>query len=356
MANLDLNPTVSLSELQTAIMTIGTTNTYLILGRPGTGKTSLLKAFHDKFGKDHCIYLDAPNLDVGDISMRIPERDDKSLVQYFTDLIPWDGKPVVIMIDEIGKVPNIMKPTLTRLILERYIGDRSLPDGSIVFATSNNASDGVGDVFRAHDINRVTKVQLRAATNEEWAVWAANNGVHPLIRSWAIMNPRAFANYTDGGQEDNVLIFNPRRKQDSFVSLRSLTKCDPIVRNRKVLGDNTTLASLAGTIGLAAARSMMSFFEMASETLHLKDIVADPANAPLPQRPAAIYMTMFNALDAIKTQDEFTKVMQYLTRLDSREVMGVFYTQAIENNRTAKIANANPTASKWLQDNYKIMI
>lgn len=356
MANIDLNPTVSLADLRQVIPTIGVTNTILILSEPGVGKTSLLKTLEEDHGKKfHYVYLDAANLDIGDISMRIPVHAEEKIKQYLTDLIPMDGKPVMIMVDEVGKAPRIMQPTMTRLFLERYIGDVPLPEGSIVFATSNNASDGVGDIFPLHTLNRMVVVHLRKAKNTEWAVWAGNNNVHPILRTWAILNPRAFATYTQGGQEENALIFNPRRPAQQFVSLRSLTKCNPIVCNVSKFGEELTTALLAGTVGLTAAKSIMTLFSVNNEVTPTADVIADPDNAPIPENPAAIYMMMFNAVDEIDTQSELTAFMKFVKRINSREVTGVFYNQLVESKRTAKLAHNNAEINQWLQTNYKVM-
>jgi hypothetical protein len=358
MANIDLNPTVSLADLRHIIPAIGETNTVLVLSTPGQAKTSMLNTFKEDLGKRFAayVYLDAANLDVGDISSRIPVHAEKKMMQYVTDLVPFDKGPVMVMIDEIGKAPRIMQPMLTRLLLERYVGDMPLPAGSIVWATSNNASDGVGDIFPAHTLNRVTVVTLRNATNKEWAVWASNNGVHPMLRTWAVLNPRAFAHYAQGGQDDNVMIFNPRRPAQPFVSLRSLTKCNSIVSQRSTIGDTATYALLSGTVGQAAAKSIMTLFEVNNDVVDCADIFKDPDGCKIPESPAAIYMMLFNAVDAIETQAEMTAFMKYIKRMNSREVTGVLYTQLTENKRTAKIANNNGEINEWLQANYKVLV
>lgn len=360
MANETINlsaPKVSLADLRQIIPTIGTTNTILVLSSPGMGKTSLLKAFEEDHGKKyHYVYLDGPNLDVGDIAMRVPVHAEEKIKQYLTDLIPMDGKPVMIMVDEGGKIPKIMQPMMTRLYLERTIGDKKLADGSIVFITSNHTGDGVGDIFPSHTLNRMTVVELRNATNREWTAWATANGIHPMIRAWAMMNPRAFASYRDGGQEENAMIFNPRRRNEQFVSLRSLAKCDPIVRAKDKFGGEVTLSLLTGTVGQVASRSMMTFFDVFGEISPTDEVIKDPDNAKIPESPAAVYMMMFNAVDAIETQSELTQFMKFIKRMNSREVQSTFYYQLLENKRTAKIANANAEISAWLQANYKVLI
>jgi hypothetical protein len=128
------------------------------------------------------------------------------------------------------------------------------------------------------------------------------------------------------------------------------------VRSKSKIGDMATYALLSGTVGQAAAKSIMTLFEVNDETIPCEEIFKDPEGCKIPTSPAAIYMMLFNAVDAIETQAEMAAFMKYVGRMNSREVTGVFYTQLTENKRTAKIANNNTEINKWLQDNYKVLI
>jgi len=187
-------------------------------------------------------------------------------------------------------------------------------------------------------------------------IWATDNDIAPEIRACVAMNPRMMASYLDGGQEENALIFNPSRKELSFVTGRSLAKCDPIVRNRQVLGDVLTKASLAGTIGAAAAELMSAFLSLASELVSVKDVIADPDNVRMPEKPAALFMMMFNAIDTIETQDELASFMKFLNRIKSSEIQSVFFTMAMQSKRVGKLAVRNEQIKDWAKNNYELLI
>jgi hypothetical protein len=303
------------------------------------------------------IYVDCPVKDIGDTVMSVPDNDRTRLTQVVSDLFMLDSpKPKVIMLDEFMKTPKLLQTMWTRLMLERTVGDHVLPVGSIVFATSNNASDGVGDSMLAHAGNRVTIYNLRKSNAAEWNAWATDNDISPEIRACVAMNPRMMASYLDGGQDDNPLIFNPTRKSLSFVTGRSLAKCDPIVRNRHVLGDVLTKASLAGTIGAAAAELMSAFLSLANELVSVKDVIADPDNVRMPEKPAALFMMMFNAIDTIETQDELASFMKFLNRIKSSEVQSVFFTMAMQSKRVGKLAVRNEQIKDWAKNNYELLV
>lgn len=359
MANttIDFTTTVSINELRRALPIYGPHITMLITGEPGTGKSTLLYMLQEDLGDEDYdyIYIDAPNKDIGDISLNIPVHEEKQLQQYTSKIFNMgNGKKKVIMIDEILKCNRMLKLMLNRLILERYVGDDKLPDGSIVFATSNNLTDGLSDTIEGHTGNRLTIVRMEKPTADEWLVWATNNKISSQIRAWVAMEPRCMKSYLEKGQDDNPYIFNPFKPQVSFVSPRSLAKSDPIVRNAVKVGQNMTRAALEGTIGEAAANSMAAFLTMEKEILRTKEIIKDPMGAPVPDKMAAVFMMMFNATDDIETQDDLSAFLQYLNRIGSREVEAVFYTMLCQGKRTVRLAKGNTVVNSWAAKNIEL--
>ena len=237
MAKVNFSNTVTIDQLVQMIPVLSATHqdnethtTPIIVSEPGCGKTSILKEIKKNLGdKYDYIYVDCPSKDLMDIAAAIPNHTDKTLDQYIGSLFMMDSpKPKIIMLDEVFKVPKIMGVMFTRLMLERCVGDKALPIGSMVFGTSNNSSDGVGDHMQAHQGNRVCIMRMQKPDWKAWNTWATDNGISSTIRACVAMNTRFLASYLDGGQEDNPYIFNPERPNQSisFVSPRSLAKCD----------------------------------------------------------------------------------------------------------------------------------
>jgi hypothetical protein len=362
--NATMRLTLNHKEAMLAIKVLGKWRTFVIKSEPGVGKTSMLDAVVDSLNADapdeyEGIYVDCPAKDIPDIGMYVPDVENGILKYLSSELFRLgNGKKKVIMLDEFMKSNKLLQVIWTRLMLERYVGDVKLPDGSIVFATSNNESDGVGDTMLAHAGNRVTIIELAKPTASEWvANFAAKRGISKVIQTWALMEPRAFRSYRDGGQDDNPYIFNPAKKGVmSFVSPRSLAGCDPIVKNRHILGDNVTRTALAGTIGRSAADSMAAFLSLESEVIYTKDIIADPENAPVPSKVAALCMTIVNALDDIKVQDDLSKFMTWLARAKSEEMESVFFSLVLQDERTTRIAQRNAKVAQWGARNFDLMV
>ena len=347
----------TINELETLIPTIGETLTPIIQSEAGCGKTSLLKTIEKKLGdKYDYIYVDCPVKDMSDIAMTIPNHETKTLESYVGSLFKLDNdKPKVILLDEFMKSPKLLQVIFTRLMLERTVGDTPLPEGSIVFGTSNNQADGLGDTMMAHAGNRVCIVEMQKPEVEDWLVWATENGVSPLIRAFVHTFPRCLASYRDEGQEDNPYIFNPKKPVLSFVSPRSLEKASVIVSNRDKLGDNATMVALAGTIGQSASADMSAFLRLEKELPTFDDILKEPESTQVPESISAQLMLMFQAVDKIKQQSDLTAFMKFVNRMASNEIQAIFFTMLMKNSRTVKIARGNKEISEWAVDNFNIM-
>lgn len=350
------NQRVTINELVRLIPTIGEKLTPIIQSEPGCGKTSLLSMLEDNMGdKYDYIYVDCPVKDMQDIAMTIPNHDTRTLETYVGSLFKLDSpKPKVILLDEFMKAPKLLQVIFTRLMLERFVGDTPLPQGSIVFGTSNNQSDGVGDTMLAHASNRVCLLQMQKPKVEDWLVWASENAISPLIRAWVHMFPRALNSYLDDNQKDNPYIFQPSKPQLSFVTPRSLAKASVIVENRDILGETPTMSALSGTIGYSASADMSAFLSLEKSLPDINEILQQPENVKVPDEISAQLMLMFQALDKLKTQDQLTNFMKFIKRIKSSEIQAIFFTMLVRNKETRTLARGNAEIAKWATENYEL--
>ena len=373
MSKVQFRKSVSIKELRKLIPLISEDLTVVVQSEPGCGKTSLLSMIAEDNGdkwrsptdgtsiegdKFDYIYVDCPVKDMSDIGMTIPNHATKQLEYYVSSLFNLgDNKPKYILLDELMKAPKLLQIVFTRMMLERMAGDRALPKGSRLFATSNNASDGVGDSMLAHAGNRVCIVEMAKPTANEWLEWAGypQNAISRVVRAFVSMFPRCMASYKEGdAQKDNPYIFKPNGGVMSFVSPRSLAKCDVIVRNRDALGENATEVALAGTIGHSAAADMAAFMAMEKTLVDVKDIIKAPSTIAVPKEISAQLMIIFQAVDVLDTQDSLTKFMEFVERIPSNEIQGVFFTMMLRNQKSIKLARNNLKIADWAKNNHEL--
>ena len=373
MSKVQFRKSVSIKELRKLIPLISEDLTVVVQSEPGCGKTSLLSMIAEDNGdkwrsptdgtsiegdKFDYIYVDCPVKDMSDIGMTIPNHATKQLEYYVSSLFNLgDNKPKYILLDELMKAPKLLQIVFTRMMLERMAGDRALPKGSRLFATSNNASDGVGDSMLAHAGNRVCIVEMAKPTANEWLEWAGypQNAISRVVRAFVSMFPRCMASYKEGdAQKDNPYIFKPNGGVMSFVSPRSLAKCDVIVRNRDALGENATEVALAGTIGHSAAADMAAFMAMEKTLVDVKDIIKAPSTIAVPKEISAQLMIIFQAVDVLDTQDSLTKFMEFVERIPSNEIQGVFFTMMLRNQKSITLARNNLKIADWAKNNHEL--
>ena len=367
MSKINFSLTATINEVKDLIREIGSTNTIAVISEPGVGKSSLLAMLAEdngdqwrKVGDDFptdkydYIYVDCPVKDMMDIAASIPNHTTRTLEYYVASLFKMHtGKPTYIMLDDAFKAPKLTQIIYPRLMLEKTVGDEPLPDGSHVFITSNNATDGVGDTFAGHVANRITIVNMKKPTHEEWLQWATKNNISRPLRAWAAMTPKAFKSYLDSDQTDNPYIFKPSSTAKSFVSPRSLAKASPIVDKRDKYTENALTVALAGTVGESAAKSIATFIAVEKSMVKFSDVLANPTTVKVPEDVATQVMMILEAVDTLANHDDLNKYMQFVNRMKSSEIQSIFFTMIFRNK--PKIARYNAEITKWATDNHMIM-
>lgn len=369
MAAINFGSSLSLNEFANAIATVGDKVTIIGQGEPGIGKSAMLKTVAAKFPDYEVAYIDCTLLDLGDFALPYTELASSMTGLKVTKFAPnarfkfQSNKPVIVMLDEIGKAMKAVKNVLLTLMLEKRIGDVQLPEGSIVFGTTNLATDGVGDSLEAHARNRVCFVTVRkphagfngdgSVDSDSWGAWALDNGIAPEIIAWVKQFPQALESYTDPAQKENAYIFNPTRAgQTAFVTPRSLEKASHIAKKRPLLGESVTISALAGTIGESAARDMQAFFTVVDKLPTWEAIMQSPETAKVPEDAVAKCILVFSAITRVE-KDTLGKWLKYADRLD-KELQALFARSVVKSSSKQSMAVSNKdfvawaTANQWL--------
>ena len=349
MAVINFGHSVSLKEFAHSIAVVGEQVTVIGQGEPGIGKSSMLKVLQTQYPDHEMAYIDCTLLDLGDFALPYTETHGDIKVTKFAPNARFKfhtGRPVIIMLDEIGKAMKSVKNVLLTLMLEHRIGDQYLPAGSKVFGTTNLLSDGVGDMLEAHARNRVCLVTVRKPDADEWIEWAIGNNIAPEVIAWVKQFPHAMASYTDASQKDNPYIFNPTRAgMGAVVTPRSLEKASHIAKQRSTLGDALTISLLTGTIGESASRDMAAFFTVVDKLPTWDAIMHSPMTAKLPDDAVARCILVFSAITRIE-KDTLSKWMTYVQRMD-KEWQALFATSVMKSPQKQSFCVLNKEFKDW---------
>jgi MoxR-like ATPase len=326
-------PFISLLDSIDSVKMFGQKTSFLLRGQPGIGKTEMARHMAKSLGME-CVPIDCGAADLGETALpyiidHVSGRKTSAFApneKFRTEL----GKPVVILLDEIGKANPITLPIFTTLMQERRVGDTPLPDGNIVIGCTNFDQDGLGDVLPAHVDNRCITLYLKNPTAREWNMWAESADIAADIRGFAETYPSIFDLYLlDDVANQNRYIFNPRiNRTRGFVSPRSLVMCDDIAKAfvaKRITAERAN-SLFFGAIGPAASNDLMSYIEL-GRGLPTKELILQDQDTALDMVRVAMMAlpTLCAQLPMqIMTGIELDKIVEFFQALNQAEATQMF--------------------------------
>lgn len=345
-----MNVEVSLQEAEQLILAVGNQNAIHLVGEPGIGKTAMYERLVEKTGY-RGVYIDTPNTELGDIGIPMPNHETKTTSLYPNEVWGFHtGEPCLVFIDEFTKpssqaVQNMLHPLLN----ERRIGGMRLHPDSIVITAGNNLTDGVGDMLKAHSLNRMTVVPVRKPTWEEYVDYGTAMNYAPEMLAFVRQYPQVLASYKDPAERENHHIFNPKFPQRSYFSPRSGHRASNILKKRHLISRDALLAALCGTIGESSARDLLAYVEVADSLPTWDEIIADPKGAKVPTQVAALCIMAYGAVQRVE-RSNISAWFEYLKRTP-KELQSVFCTTTVKNDDKKQILMTSPAFINWMREN-----
>lgn len=359
MAN-KLQTALSFQEVASLIMAGGHDQTIIVEGPFGIGKTAIFNHMR-KLAEDpkHMLHnhifrdpIDCTQLSDGSIWMPDVDKELGVSRELPNERLGVNRKnqkgintarPVVLCFDELGKAPQYVKNMCAPILYEGRVGDYHLPEGSIKFATTNMAVEGLGDSVQPHLRNRITMVTMRPPTMEEWVNnFAIPNSLHESLIAAVHALPKCLDNFLDyesGGKyagkdvgKDNGYIFNPKAMNEACTTPRSLHAASKWLKNIDRAGsisDTAMEAALAGTVGSAFAKDMVAFIRYGRDLPDYEEVIKNPMKAPIPKAATAQIVQVFQFVTRVNDRKEADAVTKYVLRM--REEMQSLFANSIAN-------------------------
>lgn len=345
---------VSLRQATDLVKSVGDTVTFLFSGEMGIGKSSILNTLKRELGdKYHYCYFDIPTKDVGDFTVPCVTDHNGVKVTEFVPNVEFGfhlDKPVVLMLDEIGKASRAVMNALLRIMLERKLGNNSLPEGSLVFGTTNLSIEGLGDNVPPHARNRLTQAKIRKPTHMEWIEeYAIPFALNPVIVGTIMEFPSMFESFENvEDPSNNNYIFHPKSPRTAFVTPRSLEKASSILIKTEGLPDDVRIHALIGTVGEAAAMDIMTMHRLDEELPSWDRILKDPEGVKTPKSAAAACMLIAKACMRVE-RETFADWMTFCGRL-TKEAQALFARTIMRSEKRA-LAATNRDFIEWASKN-----
>jgi hypothetical protein len=254
---------------------------------PGIGKSSIVRQVRARLEKElgepvgltefFLSTCEAPDV----AGFRMPDHEDGVAITR-TTRAPWapgKGSPKynIIFLDEFRQAPPDVQKPAAELLLNGRVGETQLNITDIVIAASNRESDRSG-VQRelAFISNRVMKLSIDPSL-DAFVEWAERNNINPFAIAFAKFKPGTVF-------QDKV-----PDKPGQFCTPRSLVKASYFIGK---LPMELFTAVAQGYIGEGAGAEFVAFLRVAEQLPTFEEIVKDPKNAPVPDRPDATYAAM----------------------------------------------------------------
>ena len=182
--------TVTLRQAKKLIQCMAHEQSFLLLSAPGMGKSEMVYEAADEAGLP-CRSLLGTQIAPEDVSGIPRIVGERSVFCPPRILLPERPEPFCLFLDELPACAPDVQKAFYSLLLERRLGEHSLPAGTWVVAAGNRLQDRA--LVRAMSsalVNRVTILHLRVDT-DEWLAWAARHGIRGEIRSFIASMPDA---------------------------------------------------------------------------------------------------------------------------------------------------------------------
>lgn len=278
-----------------------------IWGACGVGKSQIVSQVADDLGYD---FLDIRAVQLDPVDLRGLPRIAADQTEWVPPkFLPKAGKGILFL-DELTSAPQMTQAGCYQLVLDRRLGEYVLPDGWVVIAAGNPASErGVHFSMPRPLRNRFVHLDLEADL-DDWCKWAIKASVRSEIIAFLRFKPdllhaadttsdaNAWPTPRSWEMASNVLSGIARRQKAAFLTGASEFEAQ----------------LLDGTIGSAAASEFVAFLRLFRQLPSIDEVLLNPDTAPLPTETSAL-IAIATALGRAMTDHSIGRGLRYLDRM-----------------------------------------
>lgn len=313
-----------------------------IHGRPGVGKTSIVRQVCQEIGYDCPHFPPAVTLDPVDLR-GIPSIDQNTKQTVWRTPNFWPADPAwkgVIFVDELPQADKTVQSGFMQLTYGGRLGDYQLPDKATIVVCGNRQQDRAGtNRVITPLLNRFVHLGLEVSP-DDWYDWAARN-VHGVIRSFIRFKPECFDT------------FDPSISQTAFASPRTWEIASDIFKAG--VPSDLLHAIISGCVGTGPATEFCTFADIYGRLPDVDAILKDPANYAVPSadEPSVLFALCGALADRVKKgtpDDQIKAFATYVPRLPDE-----FAVLAMRDgvSRNPKIVNH---AGHWLKTHHDVLL
>jgi hypothetical protein len=319
---------------QALTLAIDTQQPAFLWGSPGIGKSAIVKQVASE-KKLPVRDVRAALLDPVDLR-GIPVVRDGKTTWTAPEFLPTEGAGLLFL-DELNAAPPLVQAACYQLVLDRALGEYTLPDGWTVIAAGNLESDrAVTSRMSTALSSRFLHLELDIHL-DDWSKWAFSHEIRPEIVAFVRFRPELLHK------------FDPRSGEKSFPCPRTWEFTSKILNGSPAR--EIEYEMLKGIVGEAAAAEFTGFLRIFRDLPSPDAILLNPEQADVPTDPATLY-ALCGALARKASDNTADRLFKYFRRLPAE-----FGVMAVRDS----VSNCKDVAKtrsfiEWASDNSEILI
>jgi hypothetical protein len=303
-----------------------------IWGGPGIGKSAIVR----HLAADSELPLqDVRALLLDPVDLRgLPFLGQDGRSKWATPEFLPQGGSGILFLDELNAAPAMVQAGCYQLVLDRKLGEYTLPEGWAIIAAGNRDSDRAVTTRMPTPLrNRFVHLEFEVDL-QDWSEWAIEAGIRPEVI--------AFLRF----RQELLSAFD--RDANAFPSPRSW---EFVSRILDATPDQTVEHELfAGAVGSGAATEFSAFLKTFRELPNIDAILLNPLKEPVPENAAAQY-AVASALAHCATDTNFDRICTYLGRMPTE-----FSVLCVRDASLRQPAvQHTPAFTKWATTNHHVL-
>jgi hypothetical protein len=303
-----------------------------IWGGPGIGKSAIVR----HLAADSELPLqDVRALLLDPVDLRgLPFLGQDGRSKWATPEFLPQGGSGILFLDELNAAPAMVQASCYQLVLDRKLGEYTLPEGWAITAAGNRDSDRTVTTRMPTPLrNRFVHLEFEVDL-QDWSEWAIEAGIRPEVI--------AFLRF----RQELLSAFD--RDANAFPSPRSW---EFVSRILDATPDQSVEHELfAGAVGSGAATEFSAFLKTFRELPNIDAILLNPLKEPVPENAAAQY-AVASALAHCATDTNFDRICTYLGRMPTE-----FSVLCVRDASLRQPAvQHTPAFTKWATTNHHVL-
>lgn len=241
------------------------------LGAPGVGKSQVIRQIGKKYGYKVIDVRLAQMSEVEIGGLIYPNAERTKTVWLSPEILPdeqRDGKNTILLLDEITSCTKRVQVAAYQLILDRKIGQYTLPEGCFVVALGNREDDDGVYIQLAGPLADRFEIHYIDVDFSSWRDYAVKAGVHPYVIGYLSFKPAALHNQVPG--DSNMVFATPR----SWDRVSDILKFDSDIDKRVIRN------KIIGNVGKTEGNQFVEYCKKQKQLISVEEFLENKANPP----------------------------------------------------------------------------